>query len=172
MKLHTLLRLSALGMGVVAQHLAAASPHLVVEETTAIAASPELVWQSVKNFNDMRWHPAVASTQLTAGHNNEPQAIRRLTLAGGGAIVEQLLAHDDQQKTQRYTIIESPLPVDDYQATLTVSPDGSGMSVLKWEARFRARDADGAGTESIVRSIRDILQAGLYKLKATMETTR
>lgn len=173
MKLHALLRLSVFGIGVVAQQLATASPLLAVEESVAIAASPDLVWKAVRNFDDMHWHPAVETTRLSLGRNNEPQAIRKLTLAGGGTITEQLHAHDDQLRTQRYAIIESPLPVDGYEAVLSVSPgDGSDVSVLKWEARFLARDSAGADGAATANSIRDILRAGLDNLKKAMESSR
>lgn len=172
MKLHTLLRLSVFGMGVIAQQLAAASALLAVEESVAIDAAPDLVWNSVRNFDDMHWHPAVATTRLASGRNNEPQAIRTLTLAGGGTITEQLHAHDDQRRTQRYAIIDSPLPVDDYQAVLSVSPkEGSDVSILTWEARFHVRNSAGVDMASTVNSIRDILRAGLDGVKKTMESS-
>ena len=51
---------------------------------------------------------------------------RTLTLKDGGKIKEKLLESDDTSYS--YEIIESPLPVKNYKAKLSVEPDERGRT--------------------------------------------
>ena len=50
--------------------------------------------------------------------------MRRLSLAGGGTIVEKLVRLDDKERVYSYSIIDSPLPVVNYVSTISVKDDG------------------------------------------------
>ncbi|HJV80372.1 SRPBCC family protein [Noviherbaspirillum sp.] len=172
MKFRALLQFSVLGMGVLAHGIAASATLLDVRESIAIAAVPEVVWKAVKDFDDMRWHPAVAATRLTAGRNNEPQAIRLLTLKDGAGMTEQLRVHDDARRVQHYTMLESPLPVTDYDASLAVTPMEGGTSLVTWQARFRRKEDAPVDDDTVKKTISGIFAAGLGNLKQLLETTR
>ena len=68
-----------------------------------IAASPQAVWDRVKNFHDMSWHPAVAKTEGEGG--NSIGAQRVLTLGNGGQIHEKLEKYDDAKHSFFYRIV-------------------------------------------------------------------
>ncbi len=56
------------------------------------------------------WHPAVTESQ-TEGEGQG--SVRRLSLAGGGTIIERLKSVDNDQRLYSYSIVDSPLPVSD-----------------------------------------------------------
>jgi len=82
-----------------------------VTESVAIAAPPEVVWSRIKDFGALQtWHPAVASSENTAG--NQAGSLRTLHLKGGGTIVEELTRHSDPDRTLAYRMKDpGPVPV-------------------------------------------------------------
>jgi hypothetical protein len=89
--------------------------------------------------------------------------IRRLTLHGGGTIVERLEGKDDKKRGYTYSILEGPLPVAGYQASLHVEEheDGKGCTV-EWSSEFTP---SGASEPEAVKVIRGIYEAGFANLR-------
>ena len=55
----------------------------------------------------------------------------------GGNIREQLLAHSDIEHYTTYSILESPMPVENYVATIKCSEITDGNRTFwEWESRF------------------------------------
>lgn len=120
-----------------------------VEEEITVNAPAQKVWDIIKNFNDMSWHPSVKNTTGQGG--NDKGATRTITLQNGGTITEELKKYDDADKTISYKITEMStaktithagaeekvpvLPVDNYAATIQVEDKG-GSSVVSWKAGF------------------------------------
>ena len=114
-----------------------------------IDAPADEVWNVIKNFDDMSWHPGIKSTEATGG--NEKGATRVLTLAGGGTITEFLKKYDDNKMSYTYKITDMSivktiqhsgqdeevpvLAVDNYQGKLTVKKKGSSSEVI-WIATY------------------------------------
>jgi len=82
------------------------------------------------------WHPAIEKSEL-----EEEGSMRRLSLAGGGTIVEKLVKLDDKDRVYSYSIIDSPLPVTNYEATICVKDDGEGYTTVEWSSEFEAEGA-------------------------------
>jgi hypothetical protein len=113
-------------------------------------------WCSIKD-----WHPAVASCEEVAEGGAK---FRILTLKNGGKIKEKLL--DEKPNFYRYEIVESPLPVKNYQAQFALTPDDDDEDEINfaWSAVF---DANG-GTDKEAKDVIDgIFNAGLDNIKAT-----
>lgn len=151
------------------------APVLSVTKSVDIAAPASAVWDIVKGFDALdRWHPAVASTEIVEGTNNEVGAVRVLTLGDGGTIREKLLAYDPAGRSLTYGILEGVLPVSDYESTLTVAENGDGSTVT-WSGRFRRKDtgptpAEGADDAAATGTMASVYQAGLDNLKAMAES--
>ena len=171
MRFRSIIQLAALGVGVLGASTAASDPMLEARESIAIAAAPDVVWRAVKDFDNFGWHPAVAATRLTAGRNNQAQAVRTLILKDGATITEQLQEHDNVQMVQRYTIINSPLPVVDYAASIEVRANDGGGSIVTWQSQFR-RKAPSTNDEAVTGMIGEILASGLASLKKMLEQTQ
>lgn len=142
---------------------AASAETVTVSKEASVAGAPADVWKKVGDFNGLNtWHPAIASSEIVKGSNNEVGAHRKLTLGDGAVIVEELAARDEAGMTIAYTIVDAPLPVTDYRSTITVTADGDDKSKVTWGSTFKP----AAGTEpaSAQELIGGIYQAGLDNL--------
>jgi hypothetical protein len=142
---------------------AMAAGNISISKTIGIDAPATMVWEKVKDFNGLHtWHPAVAKTDILAGENNTLGTARLLTLNDGGTIEENLIAWDGTGMTFSYIIIESVLPVSDYEATLTVEATSDTGSKVTWSASFNA--GKGADDQTARDTISGIFDAGLENL--------
>ena len=129
-----------------------------VDEMQALAASADEVWRLIGGYNALsEWHPAVERSVLEEGGR-----IRRLSLRGGGGLLERLQAFSEREHHYAYTIEEGPLPVASYRSTLSVRDRGSarGCEVV-WSGEFTPA---GASEADAVGVIRGIYRAGLDTL--------
>lgn len=126
-------------------------------------ATPDEVWLRIGDFNGMNtWHPAVSASQLLSGEVNQPGAERLLTLGNGATISECLLEHSDSERLYRYGIIESPLPVRDYESLLRVESAPGGQALVTWQGRFVAQ---GMSDEEALEVVEGIYAGGLDNLR-------
>jgi hypothetical protein len=105
------------------------------------------------------WHPAVVSCEESTENGAQ---VRVLTLKDGSKIKEKLL--DKKPNFYRYEILESQLPVKNYQAQFTLTPDDDDEDELKfaWAATF---DANGKTNKEARDVIDGIFKAGLDNIK-------
>ncbi len=149
---------------------------LVVAEMIEIDAKPAEVWNFVKRFDGLvEWHPAFASSVIVKGQDGKLGAVRALTIKDGPTFTEELLAISDASMAFTYSIIESPLPLDRYQSTMTVKPNGSGGSTVTWVGTFvrkNPRDNPGEGETdaAMVGLITGAYAGGLQNLKKILES--
>ena len=134
--------------------------------SSVIAAPASKVWERVRDFNGLpRWHPLVADSQI---ENGEPPdkvgCIRNFRLQNGDQIREQQLALSDYDTFCTYSILESPMPIENYVATLRLTPVSDGdRCFVEWSAEFdcspdeEVEVADGIAT--------NVFQAGFDALK-------
>jgi Polyketide cyclase / dehydrase and lipid transport len=107
--------------------------------STVIDAPADGVWARVRDFNALpAWVPVVAESRI---ESNLPAdkigCIRNFRLRDGGVIREQLLALSDYDYACTYSILESPMGVADYIATLKLSPVTDGnRTFAEWTAEF------------------------------------
>lgn len=145
-----------------------------VTETVAIAASPDAVWNRIKDFDALSsWHPAVASSSTTAA--NQVGSVRTLQLRGGGTIVEELTRHSGEERKLAYRMTDpGPLPVTNYSSTISVNGGADGGSVVEWRGAFYRGDPNGnpapeRNDEAAIGAITGVYKAGLDNLKKLVE---
>jgi len=152
-----------------------AAGNLTVEEKVTINAPASKVWAKVNNFGDLgAWHPAVAKTEITNGTNNQPAAVRLLTLQDGGTIKETLTAYSVPGMSYSYVINEGVLPVSQYASTIQIKPINSGSSEVIWSGNFKRKDlsatpASGQDDEAATKTIHAVYRGGLDNLKKITE---
>ena len=84
---------------------------LKVTKQVTLQVTTAAAWDQVKNFDGLHtWHPGFSGAEIVKGTNNQPGAVRKLTLKDGPSFTEELLSYDGAKHTMRYRIIESPLP--------------------------------------------------------------
>jgi hypothetical protein len=130
-----------------------------VDMSVSLAAPAEKVWGLIGGFNSLpEWHPAIAkSEEIQEGSRR----LRRLSLQGGGEIVEALERHDAGGRTYSYTIVSGPLPVADYRSELKVRDEGEQRCSVDWGSSFEPKGPEAAA----VQAIRGVYQAGFDSLK-------
>ena len=92
--------------------------------STVIPAPAAEVWRVIRDFNALPdWTPFVATSRIEGGMAaDQVGCIRNFRLKDGGVIREKLLALSDFDMACSYTILESPMGVSDYVATLALTP--------------------------------------------------
>ncbi|MBM2830925.1 MAG: Polyketide cyclase / dehydrase and lipid transport [Gammaproteobacteria bacterium] len=129
-----------------------------VNMTADLNVALEDVWKLIGGFNALPdWHPAVEKSKLEKGGR-----MRKLSLVGGGTIIEKLEKVDEGEHLYTYSIVDSPLPVANYTATIRVKDAGGGKTKVEWSSEF---DAEGASENEAVKAIQGIYQAGFDNLK-------
>ncbi len=144
-----------------------------VYTSSVIDASADAVWAKIRDFNALpQWHPAIADSRI---ENNQPSdrvgCVRYFHLRDGGLIRERLLALSDYDFTCTYSILESPMGVDNYVATIKLTPitDG-GRCFAEWSAEF---DCPPQREPELSNSIgQGVFQAGFDALKRHFSTRR
>jgi len=110
-----------------------------VYTSTVIDAPALRVWNHVRDFNGLpRWVPVVESSRIEGAlPADKVGCVRNFTLREGGTIREQLLALSDFEYSCTYSILESPMGVMDYVATLQLTPVTDGnRTFAEWSAEF------------------------------------
>ena len=83
---------------------------------------------------------------------------------GGLDIRERLLGLSDYDMFCTYAILESPMPIEDYVATLRLTPVTEGdRTFIEWSAEFSCEPADEAGLVDGIGM--DVFQTGFEALK-------
>lgn len=125
--------------------------------SSIIDAPLEKVWELVRDFNALpRWHPLVAESCIEDGLPADAiGCVRNFQLAGSGETIrEQLLALSDVEHFCTYSILESPLPVRDYVATIRLRRiTTTGQTFGEWQSRFNTRAGEEESTCATVKSI-------------------
>lgn len=133
---------------------------LSVSETIDLNAPAATVWQTVGDFGAAaRYLDAVERCELRRSHDSVE---RFLHLKGGGVVRERLVLSSKDDQALRYTIVESPLPVNDYISTVRVDALDDDHCRVTWASTF---DARGASDDEAQAAIVDIYRMGFDGLK-------
>ncbi len=137
-----------------------------VYTSTVIGAGAGRVWERVRDFNALpRWHPKIRDSRIEdALPSDKVGCIRNFNLQNGDNIREQLLGLSDYDMFCTYSILESPMPLTDYIATLRLTPITDGdRCFAEWSAEF---ECDPAAEDDLVSGIgADVFQVGFDALK-------
>ncbi len=124
-----------------------------VLKSTVINHSAEKVWALIGEYGHLNnWHPAVVKLELSGDGGNG--LYRSLTLPDGAILKEKLLSYSLEDMSYSYSIVEGPLPVQNYVSRITVRPgDSEGQSVIEWSSSFEPAGVDEAEAKKIVGGI-------------------
>ena len=130
--------------------------------SSVLDVSVDDVWAKIRDFNALpEWHPAIADSQIENGEpSDKVGCIRNFNLKDdGGNIREQLLTLSDVTHTCTYSILESPMPLDNYTATLSLTPITDGnRAYIQWTAEFTCATDDEDGLVDFVGG--EVFQGG------------
>ncbi|MCB2254481.1 SRPBCC family protein [Pseudomonas chlororaphis] len=122
--------------------------------------SPDRVWALIGGFDSLPdWLPFIPQSIASEGGR-----VRSLQDPEGNAIVERLMAFDEQQRRYSYAILTSPFPVTSYLSTLQVKADGQG-SLVEWSGEFTPAGVSDAEAEALFKGI---YEGGLEALATSL----
>jgi hypothetical protein len=134
--------------------------------STVVNVRNDRVWARVRDFNGLpNWHPAIAESRIEGGEPADKiGCVRDFTLRNGDRIREKLLGLSDYDMFCTYAILESPMGVENYVATLRLTPVTDGdKTFLEWSAEF---DCAPEREAELVNSIgTGVFQGGFDALK-------
>ncbi len=156
--------------------LMVSAPHLSGAQAAGISSSEKLelkveqkdidedskiLWNRFGNFCEIaEWHPAI----LSCTEGKEDGAVyRTLSLKDGEKIKEKLLSQGPTN--YRYAIVESPLPVKNYEAEFSVS-SANGQLAVGWSAT--SDPADGKSEKDARDAIDGVIRAGIAGIKTKL----
>ncbi len=118
-----------------------------------IDAPANRVWDAIRDFNALpAWHPFIADSRIEGGApSDQVGCVRAFNLKDGGFIRERLLALSDYDYCCIYSILESPMGVENYVATLKLTPITDGdRTFAEWTAEF---ECDPSREQALVEQI-------------------
>ena len=137
-----------------------------VYTSSVIDASADAVWNVIRDFNALpAWHPLIADSRIENGQPaDKVGCVRAFRMRDGGRLREQLLSLSDYDFQCTYSILESPMPISDYVATLKLTPVTDGNRVFaEWSAEF---ECDPARERELAQNIgQGVFQVGFDALK-------
>ncbi|TIU45593.1 MAG: hypothetical protein E5W19_29900 [Mesorhizobium sp.] len=138
-------------------------------QSTIIDAPIDEVWAILRDFNGHdRWHPAIAFSEI---EGSEPVdavgSVRHFRLNDGGELREQLLALSDKDRRLSYCLLEAPLPLMGYVASLRLKPVTDGDATF-WEWRSEFNPPAHRRDELVKLVTEGIYQAGFAAVRALL----
>jgi len=137
-----------------------------VYRSTIIEASRSLVWEVIRDFNALPdWHPAIADSKIEDGMKSaDINCVRNFNLRDGGNIRERLLDYSEAKCLQKYAILESPMELENYVATIRLFPiTDNNYCFAEWFADFDCRSTVEHDLTTLVGD--GVFQGGFDALK-------
>ena len=117
--------------------------------SSIVGAPVGAVWERIRNFDALSvWHPLIRESRIeNADASDRVGCVRALTLQDGSTVREQLLGLSDFDLFCTYSILESSMGVENYVATLRLTPVTEGdRSFIEWSAEFDCDPRARGGT--------------------------
>lgn len=133
-----------------------------VSKTTTIQAAPDAVWETVRDFGGI--HTYVEAIADVATEGTGVGARRTLTLQDGAQVIERLDHRDDEAHEMGYSIVRSPLPLEDYTASVQVRAEGADACEITWWSTFEPRGASEGEAVELIEGIYAMAFEGLKNL--------
>ncbi|TGQ91092.1 hypothetical protein EN851_18115 [Mesorhizobium sp. M8A.F.Ca.ET.208.01.1.1] len=138
-------------------------------QSTIIDAPIDEVWAILRDFNGHdRWHPAIAFSEIEGGEPIDAVgSVRHFRLNDGGELREQLLALSDKDRRLSYCLLEAPLPLMGYVASLRLKPvTDTDATFWEWRSEF---NPPAHRREELVKLVTEgIYQAGFAAVRALL----
>jgi carbon monoxide dehydrogenase subunit G len=144
---------------------ALSSKSIRVSSQIEVTAPASAVWETVGNFNG--WDKFLSVVESSSMSGQGVGSVRFLSVVGQKApVVERQDVYDPRRRIIAYTILDSPLPVDDYHSMMRVVPISDEVTRIEWSSRFVAKA--GSTREQANTFITDFYAKGLSDLQSLM----
>jgi hypothetical protein len=134
--------------------------------SSVIHSPADRIWSQIRDFNGLpSWHPRIVQSRIEQDQpSDKVGCVRNFRLDNGGTIREKLLGLSDFDLACTYAILDSPMGVENYVATLKLTPITDGnRAFVEWSADF---DCPPQNAAALIDDIgRNVFQAGFEALK-------
>ncbi|MBY5537716.1 SRPBCC family protein [Rhizobium leguminosarum] len=129
------------------------------EASVDLPIAADKIWNLIGGFGTLPdWLPYIPKSELSEGGR-----VRTLANPDGLAIIERLMAYDQNGRSYSYAILQAPFPVKNYLSTLKVKEtDGGKASRVEWSGEFTPTSGTDAEASALFRGI---YEDGLKALK-------
>jgi hypothetical protein len=137
--------------------------------SSVIDAPIEDVWAIARDYTG-HWHSSVIVNPSIEGGlpPDRVGCVRAFELHDGGKLREVLVGMSDERHEFSYRILESPLPVEDYVASVRFLPvTTTGATFGEWVVDFRVPPDE---EQSTVDTVRGVFEDGFSDLAALLQT--
>lgn len=126
----------------------------------SIDAPANEVWNTIREFDSVEtFHPAVATCTV---HGSGIGARRVCTMQDGSKVFERLVTLDEKGRTLRYSVTQSPLPLESYLGTIKVRDLGNRKCEIAWSSTF---DPVGVSEKEVISMIESMYSHSIEGLK-------
>jgi len=140
---------------------------------SAIINAPiDQVWPYLRGFNRLaEWHPFVSQSRI---EDELPEAqvgcVRNFQLVDSGdTIREQLLTLSDQDHRCTYSILDSPMPIEGYLASVQlIEITTTNQTFGHWRANF---DVAKSEEQAIVELVTSVFTEGFASLNKILDSS-
>jgi hypothetical protein len=140
--------------------------------STVFEQSGDEVWRVIRDFNNYPvWVDGAGESEIEDGKSGDAVGAVRNVLYNGSRRRQKLLALSDVERAQTYAFEgEAPIPAQNFQATLRVTPviDGN-RAFVEWWATF---DCEPERREERIVFFRDAFAGWLESLRRHLEFSR
>ena len=131
-----------------------------IDVTRDFQAKADTVWATLRDFGGLsEWMPGIGGCEL----EGEGIGSVRSVAMGPATVKERLESFDDAARSLSYSIVEGPLPAQDYLATIRVTETGAESCRVDWTARFEL--PEGLTQEQIAPALEGAYGGALDALK-------
>ncbi len=129
-----------------------------------LEASIDVVWDLISDFTDIS--AFAPQGEITKIEGEGIGAIRRVEAPGlGGVFRERCEGHDPEARSFSYAVLESPVPMKDYVAVVTLSDLGPGRCGIEWASRF---EPEGTPESELIQGIEATYGVFIGSIKQTL----
>lgn len=135
-----------------------------IQEQRTVPAPADQVWSDLRTFRGIeRFLPPIQRSEVDG---DGPGAIRVCTMEDGGKLEERLERVDDDRRELEYSILDGPMPLENYRSTMQVREEGPSSCTVIWTCTFDALDGADAELETSMSQLYASGLDGLAELYA------
>lgn len=128
-----------------------------------VSGSPATVWAAIGPFCSIsEWHPAIASC---SEDGKSPPTRTLKTRDGDATFIELQTARNTIRHSYSYSFISAPIPVTNYNSTLSVFANGHGGSTVRWSGVYRPNPGMD---RAAANALSGIYASGLQSIEARL----
>tara|TARA_R110002049_G_scaffold308150_1_gene511127 strand:- start:28817 stop:29251 length:435 start_codon:yes stop_codon:yes gene_type:complete len=112
-------------------------------------------WAVLSRFDDISWGGDMGRIEY---EGEGVGMVRRLYMVPGSTTIERLDAMDHENMQFSYSVPEGmPMPIDNYKATVSVTPTGDSQCRVRWVSEGASTDASEQDAEIMLSNFLNTL---------------